>query len=68
MSSLKELNSLWKIWTLFPPRLVLAGLFTFLTVLALGIHFILLSTPRFNWIAGVTGAPAYSHFLPPAVK
>lgn len=65
---MNELTSLWKIWTLFNPRLVLVGLFSFLTVLALGIHIIVLNTPRFNWIAGISGAPAYTHFLPPAVK
>jgi light-harvesting complex 1 alpha chain len=43
---------MWKIWLLFDPRRVLIGLFTFLLVLALVIHFILLSTDRFNWIEG----------------
>jgi light-harvesting complex 1 alpha chain len=33
---------------------VLVGLFVFLFVLALLIHFILLSTSRFNWIEGPT--------------
>jgi light-harvesting complex 1 alpha chain len=39
-------------WLLFDPRRVLVGLFVFLFVLALLIHFILLSTSRFNWIEG----------------
>jgi light-harvesting complex 1 alpha chain len=43
---------MWRIWLLFDPRRVLIGLFTFLFVLALLIHFILLSTDRFNWIEG----------------
>jgi light-harvesting complex 1 alpha chain len=43
---------LWKIWLLFDPRRVLVALFTFLFVLALMIHFILLSTERFNWLEG----------------
>ncbi len=43
---------MWKIWLLFDPRRVLVGLFVFLFVLALLIHFILLSTDRFNWIEG----------------
>ena len=34
------------------PRRALVALFTFLFVLALLIHFILLSTDRFNWING----------------
>ena len=37
---------------LFDPRRALIGLFTFLFVLALLIHFILLSTDRFNWLDG----------------
>ena len=41
---------MWKIWLLFDPRRALVGLFTFLFVLALLIHFILLSTERFNWL------------------
>lgn len=40
-----------QIWLLFDPRRALIGLFTFLLVLALLIHFILLSTERFNWLA-----------------
>jgi len=43
---------MWKVWLLFDPRRTLIGLFTFLMVLALLIHFILLSTDRFNWIEG----------------
>ncbi len=43
---------MWKIWLLFDPRRVLIGLFVFLFVLAVLIHFILLSTDRFNWIEG----------------
>ena len=41
---------MWRIWTLFDPRRALIGLFTFLFVLALLIHFILLSTDKWNWI------------------
>ena len=48
---------MWRIWTLFDPRRALVALFTFLFVLALMIHFILLSTDRFNWI-GQHAAPA----------
>ena len=45
---------MWRIWLLFDPRRVLVALFTFLFGLALLIHFIVLSTPRFNWIEGPT--------------
>ena len=43
---------MWRVWTLFDPRRTLIALFTFLFVLALVIHFILLSTDRFNWLEG----------------
>jgi light-harvesting complex 1 alpha chain len=49
---------MWRVWLLFDPRRVLVGLFVFLFVLALLIHFILLSTSRFNWIEGPHKAPA----------
>ncbi len=45
---------MWRIWLIFDPRRVLVGLATFLLVLALLIHFILLSTNRFNWLEGPT--------------
>ncbi len=48
---------MWRVWLLFDPRRVLVGLFAFLFVLALLIHFILLSTPRFNWIEGPVKKP-----------
>lgn len=43
---------MYQVWLLFDPRRALIGLFTFLLVLALLIHFILLSTSRYNWIEG----------------
>jgi len=43
---------MWRIWLLFDPRRVLVALVTFLFALALVIHFILLSTDRFNWLDG----------------
>ncbi len=49
---------MWRIWLLFDPRRVLVALFVFLFVLALLIHFILLSTSRFNWIEGPHKAAA----------
>ena len=51
---------MWKVWLLFDPRRALVALFTFLFVLALVIHFILLSTSRFNWLEGPKAAPAAS--------
>jgi len=43
---------MYKIWLLFDPRRALIALFVFLFTLALLIHFILLSTTRFNWLDG----------------
>jgi light-harvesting complex 1 alpha chain len=43
---------MWRMWLLFDPRRTLIALFTFLFGLALLIHFILLSTDRFNWLDG----------------
>jgi light-harvesting complex 1 alpha chain len=55
---------------LFDPRRVLVALGVFLFVLALLIHFILLSTDRFNWLEGPHhGAVAAQNApLPSAVK
>jgi light-harvesting complex 1 alpha chain len=43
---------MWRIWLIFDPRRTLVALFAFLFVLALLIHFILLSTDKFNWLDG----------------
>lgn len=47
---------MWRIWMLFDPRRTLVALFTFLFVLAVLIHFVLLSTDRFNWLEGAAAA------------
>ena len=46
---------MWKIWLLFDPRRALVALFAFLFVLALVIHFVLLSTSKYNWLDGPVG-------------
>jgi len=43
---------MWRIWLLFDPRRVLVAMAVFLFTLAILIHFILLSTDRFNWLEG----------------
>jgi len=43
---------MYKVWLLFDPRRALVALAAFLFILALIIHFILLSTDRFNWLEG----------------
>ena len=66
---------MYRVWTLFDPRRALITLFTFLLILALVIHFILLSTNRFNWLDGPNaeryGSPSQMQQmtpLPPSTK
>lgn len=58
---------MWRLWKLFDPRRTLIALFTFLFVLALLIHFILLSTPRFNWLGGPAAAANQMSSMPAPV-
>lgn len=60
---------MWRLWLLFDPRRTLIALFTFLFALALIIHFILLSTDRFNWLEGpsAVSAPAAQLSVAPPV-
>ncbi len=44
---------MYTIWKHFDVRRVLVGLHVVLAVLAFTIHFILLSTERYNWLDGV---------------
>lgn len=58
---------MWRLWLLFDPRRALIALAVFLFTLAIFIHFVLLSTDRFNWIEGPRGAataPAAVEFVP----
>lgn len=41
---------MWRLWLLFDPRRILIALAVFLFTLAIIIHFILLSSPRYNWL------------------
>ena len=43
---------MWRIWLVFDPRRVLVVQGVFLFSLAAMIHFILLSTERYNWLIG----------------
>ena len=40
---------MWRIWCVFDPRRVLAVQGVFLFSLAVLVHFVLLSTERYNW-------------------
>jgi light-harvesting complex 1 alpha chain len=55
---------MWRMWLLFDPRRTLIALFTFLFALALVIHFILLSTNRFNWLDGPRPQKASEMIVP----
>ncbi|WP_295632304.1 light-harvesting antenna LH1, alpha subunit [Novosphingobium sp.] len=57
---------MWRVWLIFDPRRALVALFIFLFVLALLIHFILLSTDRFNWLDGPHKAAAVAAPATPA--
>lgn len=57
---------MWRMWMIFDPRRTLVALAIFLFVLALLIHFILLSTDRFNWLDGPKAAPAAAAVSAPA--
>ena len=60
---------MWRIWLLFDPRRVLVALGVFLFTLALLIHFLLLSTDRFNWLEGPhMGTAAQMAPLPSGAK
>ena len=41
---------MWRIWQTFNPQRILTALAVFLFTLAILIHFILLSTDRYNWL------------------
>ena len=58
---------MWRLWLIFDPRRTLVALAIFLFVLALLIHFILLSTDRFNWIEGPPAVAAVAAPAPAAV-
>jgi len=48
---------MWKIWLQFDIRRVLVGLHVVMALLAFTIHFLLLSTDRYNWLDQASGAP-----------
>lgn len=60
---------MWKVWLLFDPRRALVAMAVFLFSLAILIHFILLSTNKYNWIEGATqtsnlATPAITEVMP----
>lgn len=58
---------MWRMWVTFDGRRVLTALAVFLFTLAILIHFILLSTNRYNWLDGpAAAAPATTAAAAPA--
>lgn len=55
---------MYKIWQIFEPRRTLVALFGFLFVLALLIHFILLSSPGYDWLKGDAAPAAVAGMAP----
>lgn len=49
---------MWRLWQTFNPQRILSALAIFLFTLAVLIHFILLSTDRYNWLDGASATPA----------
>jgi len=43
---------MWRVWKVFDPRRLLVVQGVFLFSLAVMIHFVLMSTDRFNWFEG----------------
>lgn len=56
---------MYRVWQIFDPRRTLIALFAFLGILAFTIHFILLSTPDWNWISGGASAAMNSGEMAP---
>ena len=57
---------MWRIWRLFDPLRALTAQAVFLFGLAAMIHFILLSTERFNWLDGKSQAEIMAKKATPA--
>ncbi len=63
-------GSIYKIWMLFDPRLILIGTAAGLVFVAVFIHALLLSTDRYNWVEAATakGVPNAAHYVAPPAK
>lgn len=49
---MEMMDKFYKVWLVFDPRRTLVAQAIFLFALAVMIHFVLLSTERFNWLVG----------------
>lgn len=61
---------MWRIWMVFDPRKTLVVQGVFLFSLAVLIHFVLLSTDRYNWFEGnpIGGAAVETSEMPVAPR
>lgn len=59
------LDKFWRIWLVFDPRRTLILQAIFLFALAVMIHFVLLSTERFNWFEGNPTAASAGEVIAP---
>jgi light-harvesting complex 1 alpha chain len=58
------MDKFYKIWLVFDPRRVFVAQGVFLFGLAVMIHFVLLSTERFNWFEGNPVGKPVAELLP----
>ena len=62
---------MYRIWMLFDPRRMLVANAIFLFTLAIFIHFVVLSTDKYNWIEGSSAGDSVSQHvevLPEAIS
>lgn len=45
---------MWRVWLIFDPRRALIAILTFCFLVVMMMHFIMLSTERFNFLGGST--------------
>lgn len=57
---------MWRVWLIYDPRRLMVVQGVFLFTLAIIIHFILLSTDRYNWLDGPHKAAAVEAAAPAA--
>lgn len=62
------LDAFWRIWLVFDPRRTLILQAVFLFALAVMIHFVLLSTERFNWFEGAPVASVTDTVMPAGLR
>jgi light-harvesting complex 1 alpha chain len=55
---------MWRTWLFFDFKKAFIALHVFLAVMALTIHFILLSTDRYNWLAGPAAMSSAAEVVP----